>query len=571
MARFAQGGPAPGDWAVLALVRVLGAIVGTLFVLVAVLYTGYLSYTDLESTPVEVPTVTPAVDATGRRATYGRSWLARDGGLWHLHLEGTPAEIGDAHGHLTDRLFHDLEGQVQRLLKRRYPAFSEAWAANILLRWNYRGADTHLAADDRRELTALAGALPEAQTGRYSAYHVMFLHQCFQVLAQRLEDVVVEGSVFAAGPRRSNGRPSDGNLVVGRTFSVDLGHDYEPDRVVAFHYPDGKYPFVSVGWAGFMGVVTGVNARGVFVALNATRTDDPLEEGAPLPLVLRQVLEEADTLEHAVAILREADLRTSGIVLIGDGMARRAVVMELAARDKDERRVTRGEDESVVWATNHMTSDAFLEDPFNDKIRRDTSSGRRYDRLGERLGNNFGLTPGEAADILRDRRGPHGTDLGLGNKNALESLSTTHGVVVDLTAMVLWVSEGPSAMGRFQAFDLRHRLGRQGQRPAPLEDLPADPLLFSAEYYDFKEAQRALAYARDRLREGDLDRAHWSATIGLALAPDLGDLHRILGDVQRERGDTAAAQAHYQRYLDLIPGRLRDQERIRGVLAELGG
>lgn len=569
MARFGLGGgPRTVDSTVFALLRAVVALAGTAFILIALSYSGYLGYTDLDGPDLEVEPSAFSVDETGRELDYGRSSLSRDGRLWTMRLEGTPTQIGDAHGRLGSRLIGELDGQLQPRIDARYGSVVEQWTAAMLLRWDYRGADEFVDEPARQELAALAAAVPDIQTDRADSYHRLFMYQCFHGLAQRLEDVVLEGSMFAAAPRRSKeGEP--GNLVIGRTLSVDLGRDFELDRVVSVYKPDGRYPFISVGWAGLTGVVTGINARGVFVAVNAARTDDPLEEGAPLPLVLRRVLEEADSLSRAVTILREADLRTSGVVLIGDGATRESVVLELAARKREDRRAVRGEDESIVWATDHMVKEAFESDLQNDWIKRYTSSGYRYDRLAELLREAPTIDPMRAAKILRDRRGLGGVPLGLGNRNALENLATTHSVVIDATAMVMWVAEGPSNLGRYQAFDLKQLLGREDGIAAPLDDLPADPLLHSEEYRDFEEAVASVEHARSLLSQGYPQRALWSAQVALALAPDIGDLYRLLGDIERELGHPEAAVEHYQRYLELVPGRRRDQVRVEGIIAEL--
>lgn len=577
MARFAPG---PEGRSLLSVFRAVLALVLTLTVLTAILYTGYLTYTDLSPVDVRAPEVTPEVDRSGRRVTYGRSSLTRERQLWLLNLEGSPEEIGDAHGNLGSRLFANLDEHVSERLGQRYGAWLESWGATMVMRWDFRDADDALPDAARRELAALAQAMPEAAGGRLGSYHRLFLHQNFVELSRRLDDVVLEGSMFASSPRAKGGGAGGGgergNLIVGRNFFVDLGPEVEPDRLVTFCYPDGKYPFVSVGWAGLLGVVTGVNARGIVVALNPTRTDDPLETGAPLPLVLRQVLEEADTLEQALEILQAADLRTSGAVLVGDGRQRKSAIVELAPRDKDERK-PRGDDAPTIWATNHLLREPFERDAQNDRIRRYTSSGYRYERLGELLAeaapvDASGLDPGaaRAVAILRDRRGVGGEELGLGNRNAIDNLHLTHSVVVDATAMVMWVAEGPSALGRFRAIDLRHALTREGARPAPLDDFPADRLLHSEEYGDYKVALAAIEHARLLLAAGLPRKALIDAKVALALAPDVGDLHRLLGDIERELGDLAGARTHYERYLELVPGRLRDQERVRGLLEELG-
>lgn len=572
MARFLAGNQQEGR-SVFALLRVLAVVIGTFVVLLALLYSGYVGYTNLDPADVDVKHHDLVVDETGRRVDYGRSWLARRGGLWVLHLEGSPVDIGDAHGQLSGRLFRNVDVRVDAMLEERYRGVVGSWAELMLLRWDYKDADEAIDNAIRNELSALALALPDDGEGELEPYHRLFLYQCFFDLTQRLQDVVVEGSMFAVAPRSTNSGVESGNLIVGRTLSIDFGPDFEADRVVAFHYPDGKYPFVSIGWAGMIGVVTGINARGIFVAANPARTDDAREAQAlPLPLVLRKVLEEADTLDQAVSIIQQAELRTAAVILIGDGVQRKAVVLEASARaGDDEARLIRGDDEQVVWATDHMIREVFESDAHNERIRRTTSSGYRFDRLAELLAAPGTFEPEDAVEVLRDRRGLDNAELGLGNRNALENLHTTQSVVVDATSMVLWVAEGPSTLGRYRAFDLRHLLARQGSRPAALADFPADRLLYSEEYRDYNEALEGIEYARELLGLERPKEALAAAQVSLALAPDIGELHRLLGDIERELDHPDAAKQHYRRYLELVPGRQRDQERVKGIIDELGG
>jgi hypothetical protein len=572
MARASLIGPPDGRRAFFALVRVLAALLGTLFVLGALLYSFYLGYTEITPEEVTVAESELTVDESGRRVDYGRSFLDRRGRLWHMHLEGSPEEIGDAHGRMAARLFRRIDEHVDELLVRRFGAWLEPWAESTLLRWDYRDADdTALRPEDRAELAALAAALPAEEESGLPTYHRLFLYQCVLDLVQRLDDVIVDGAMFAVAPRPRADSVEVGSLVIGRTLTIDLGREFEADRLVTFYHPDGKYPFASVGWAGLVGVVTGVNARGIFVAVDPARTEEPREEGVALPIVLRRILEECDTLDQAIAILQSTDLRSPGIVLLGDGVRRKAIVMELGPRAREENRRTRGEDENVVFATDHMIREPFTDDAQNDRVARTTSSGYRHDRLAELLADTGGFDHRRAVAVLRDRRGRNNQELGLGNRNALENMSTTHSVVVDATAMVMWVAEGPSTLGRFRAFDLRHLLARQGERPAPLEDVEADPLLYSEEYRDYLEALQEIDHARWLLGRGLHHAALSSARMALALAPDVGDLHRLLGDVERDLGHADAAIEHYRRYIELVPGRHRDQEIVRGIIEELGG
>jgi tetratricopeptide (TPR) repeat protein len=550
--------------------RVLATLALTVGVLFSIVYYGFLGYTAVQGPVVEIEPSVLIVDETGRGVDYGRSHIARRGRLWQLHLEGSPAEMGDAHGRLAGRLYGEIDARIDLLLAQRYGDGLEAWAERMRLRWDYRADEDALREQDRLELSALAAALPASVSGG-DGYFRLFLHQCIFDVTSRLDDALLDGVMFAVASRPTTRNPEPGNLVIGRSFSVDLGPDFEVERIVTFHYPDGKYPFVSIGWAGMIGVVSGVNARGIVVAVNPARSDDPREEGLSLPLLVRKVLEEADTLEQAVAMVQTAELRSPGILLIGDGVQRTAVIIEAGPRAREQERVVRGLGEAVVFATNHMTREPFDNDAQNDRIRRLTSSGYRSDRLGELLQDTTTFTPERALDILRDRQGRGGVPLGLGNRNALESLGGSHALVIDATSMVLWVGEGPSALGRFRAFDLRYALARQGGRPAPPDDFAADRLLFSEEYNDWLEAREEYDWARQLLLRGEADAALASARVALALAPDVGEIHRLVGDIERERGDHEQAKRHYRRYLELVPGRIRDQEVVRGLLDELGG
>jgi isopenicillin-N N-acyltransferase-like protein len=82
--------------------------------------------------------------------------------------------------------------------------------------------------------------------------------------------------------------------------------------------------------------------------------------------------------------------------------------------------------------------------------------------------------------ILRDKRGPGSTELPLGHRSAIDALIATHSVLMDTTARILWVSEGPHATGRFVEFDLAELLDLSYSPPEtsePVEALPADPIV----------------------------------------------------------------------------------------------
>ncbi len=67
--------------------------------------------------------------------------------------------------------------------------------------------------------------------------------------------------------------------------------------------PARGLPFVNVGWSGFLGAVSGMNAAGLSIAEITARSAADRLAGRPMVVRLREVLQEARTLEEAVAIL----------------------------------------------------------------------------------------------------------------------------------------------------------------------------------------------------------------------------------------------------------------------------
>ncbi len=72
-----------------------------------------------------------------------------------------------------------------------------------------------------------------------------------------------------------------------------------------------RIPHAIVGWAGFIGCVTGLNTAGVSVGEMGSRSSDETYDGVPMIFALRMVLDSAHTLKQAQTIWQEVP-RTCG-------------------------------------------------------------------------------------------------------------------------------------------------------------------------------------------------------------------------------------------------------------------
>lgn len=157
---------------------------------------------------------------------------------------------------------------------------------------------------------------------------------------------------------------------------------YAPDHVLALetlvcrfiNAPAG--PFTTIGWPGFIGVLSG-SAPGRFsITLNAAFSADPPVPRQPVALLLRRVFEEERTFADAVARLSREPISTDCLILVAGVRAGEMVVIE---RTPSRHAVRRPRDGAIQVTNDYVALAPDLARPPESDIQR-TSCGR-YRRL----------------------------------------------------------------------------------------------------------------------------------------------------------------------------------------------
>ncbi len=112
---------------------------------------------------------------------------------------------------------------------------------------------------------------------------------------------------------------SDGHTYQLRLLDYEdtLGIQERPSIII--YRPQQGNAYANIGWIGFVGVVSGMNDKGV--AVSEKGLGDPKGEtlsGIPMPFLLEQVLRYANTAEEGTALIRAARRTNSYLYLIGD-------------------------------------------------------------------------------------------------------------------------------------------------------------------------------------------------------------------------------------------------------------
>ncbi len=438
-------------------------------------------------TRLEPPAIAPLalvmVETDGVRHA-GRGWSTVRG-VRLAHLAGSPEEIGTEHTTLLrDRMIANEE-----IVWSGFRDVVPFAPARVLLfdagRYRYRHVDEGFPDARRREVAAEARAFtPDPFSSHMATYpRMVFLHALYDIALSFEHSPLLGCTAFGLGPEAT----TDGHALFARAFDFEAADVFDRDKAVFIVREDGKIPFASVAWPGLVGVVTGMNAEGVAVAVNGGRAKEPSTTGIPVAFSLRETLESAHDTGEAIAILSRQNVMVSHLVFVGDAKGRFVVVERAPGMPPY---VREAKDPSRLAVTNHFEG-PLGGDERDVRVRATTTTLPRRARVDELVAavapHSADVT--RAVGMLRDHGCAGGESCLLGDRRSLDAFIATHGVVFDLTAKAAWVSEGPHLSGRFVKIDLTTIVStKEGKVPTvELDTIPADEVLEDGRYTEGRE------------------------------------------------------------------------------------
>lgn len=122
-------------------------------------------------------------------------------------------------------------------------------------------------------------------------------------------------SFFAAwGPRTEGGR-----LIATRNLDWNADTGVAKYKLLTLYQPDDGIPYVTQGWAGFIGAIAGMNAKGICVSEIGSSNAEQTLQGTPWTLRLREVLRRGDNLANARKVFEEFPNTQGFNFMIADG------------------------------------------------------------------------------------------------------------------------------------------------------------------------------------------------------------------------------------------------------------
>lgn len=490
------------------------------------------------------------VDADTLR-TVGEDYLVRNtAGNWELYVSGEPWSIGLKKGLLSGDLFtyqHDVF--VNKLLEDVPSVSKRRWIMRFM-RWYNRHLEDYIPEEYLTEIYALSTSLRDVSDGLgVNGYQrTLWMHGAHD-LGHVLQDLAIVGcSSFAVWGDKS----ADGKLLIARNLDFYFNDAFAENKMVYFVRPESGIPFMSVSWAGMVGVLSGMNQEGLTVTMNAGKSSIPLSAKTPISIVAREMLQYASNLDEAIAIAKRMPVFVSESLMVGSAKDNKAMLIELSPRKIDFYEV----DNNALVCTNHFQSVSYVDDKRNQKHIAESHSLYRYERLNELLSQNQHVAVTDAVNILRNRHGHGDSTLGMGNDKSLNHLLAHHSIVFQPVDKRVYVSSGAGQMGSFTAYDLDEVFGGDWRehRSFGIDSLaiPADSFLQTEQYANFQAFKQRTEILWEQLQEGEQYVTKEELQHYVELNPDLWLGYYVAGRFFYLQQDYGEALRSFERALSKV-------------------
>lgn len=504
----------------------------------------------------------------GFRELNGNWYHQNQHGLWEAYIEGKPYERGRTFGLLAEEQIVSQEVSFIAQIRKLIPSESFLNSLKYGVVFFNRNLDEHVTEEYLKEIYGVSESFSDDYNFIGEKYSRILNYHAAHDIGHALQDLSIVGCTsFAAWDCFSE----DSSLVIGRNFDFYMGDDFAKDKIILFMNPDSGYAFASVTWAGFMGVVSGMNEHGLTVTLNAAKSSIPGGAKTPISLLAREILQYARTIDEAYAIANSRSTFVSESILVGSAADHSAAIIE---KSPDRIDIYRPEDSRLV-CSNHYQSETFRNDPVNLKNIEDSDSEYRFKRMNQLLDEHVPVDAAKTVEILRNQKGLDGAELGMGNPKAINQLLAHHGVVFQPEKRLMWVSTNPFQLGEFLCYDLKEVFSKK-RKGKSVEgsfvdslNIPADDFLSSTDFQKFLRYKELKNRLFDNVALGKA--IDWNDELEQEFInsnPESYITYSMLGDYYLEQGDLAKAKSYFKTCLTKEVASKQEREKIEFNLKE---
>jgi len=517
------------------LLRVLAVFMALL--IIAAVYFVQVSKTDPPK-PADISSLQLQRTAHGNGFyTLNNNWFRHSkSGLYELYVEGDAFERGVFNGKLTRELVVRQEDHFAEQITKMIPSKFKRNFLKYLIGFFNRRLDKNLTEEYREEIYGVSNSASPDYRYLGTNYQRILNYHAAHDIGHAVQNLALVGCTsFGTWGSMS----ADSTMIIGRNFDFYVGDKFAEDKIVAFFNPSRGHKFMTVTWGGFVGAVSGMNDQGLSVTINAAKSDLPTASATPVSLVTREILQYAKNISEAIVIARSRKMFVSESFLVASAADNKAVIIE---KTPDSLDIYDPQSEFIV-CTNHFQSKGLGNTKMNREQENESASVYRYKRLTELLDINGKNTVQKTINILRDRNGLNGANIGMGNEKAINQLIAHHSVVFEPKKLLVWVSTAPWQLGEYVAYDLNTIFALRGlQENREVADsslgIAADPFLSTPAFKQFEVFRK--------LKQQVMDGGTINTDSLVNSNPDFYHAYLLAGDYLYKQKKYVPALQHYQ-------------------------
>jgi isopenicillin-N N-acyltransferase-like protein len=496
--------------------------------------------------------------------TIHNNWFRKsNSGLYELYVEGDPFERGVINGKLTEELVKSQEDYFSDQINKMVPSGFYRQFLKYFIGWFNRKLTNNVTEEYKEEIYGVSRSASDKYGYIGTKYQRILNYHSAHDIGHALQNLALVGCTsFGTWGAAS----ADSTMIIGRNFDFYVGDDFAKNKIVEFINPSQGYKFMSVSWGGFIGVVSGMNEKGLTVTINAAKSELPSGSATPVSLVAREVLQYAANIQDAIEVAKRRKMFVSESFLIGSASDNKAVIIE---KTPDSLEVYDPRADRIL-CTNHFQSDGLGKLASNTEQKDESASVYRYQRLTELLSEHEKNTVQNTINILRDTRGLRGADIGLGNEKALNQLIAHHSIVFEPQKLLVWVSTSPWQLGEYVAYDLNKVFALSGMKEnreiyEEALNIPADSFLLTSQFKNFELFRN--------MKQRILDDEPVNADSVVLVNPQFYNAYVLAADYLYKEKEYAKALIYYEMALTkeiaTVPERKHIEEQIKKTKAKL--
>jgi hypothetical protein len=423
----------------------------------------------------------------------GNNWLKKsETGIWEMYVEGNGFERGVAIGKLTKELAEKQEEAFFNQIKILVPSMNYLRFLKYFVAFFNRKLPDYITKEYQDEIYGVSLYASDKYDFIGPKYYRILNYHAAHDIGHALQDknMTVGCTSFGAW----NKKTADGKLIIARNFDFYSGDEFAKNKIICFCKPSTGYQFTYVTWAGFTGVVSGMNNQGITVTINAAKSDIPSSAATPISLLAKEILQYAKNISEAYAIAQKRTTFVAESILIGSVNDNKAAIIEKTPTKTN----LYTENRELLVSPNHFQSNLFKNDSNNVKNIRESSSMYRKIRMEELLQKNEPINYLNAAAIMRNQLGWKDKNIGYTNEKGINQLLAHHSVIFKPKDGLMWLSTSPFQLGKYIGYNINNVFAEAQQMNIKHEiytaatTIPADTFLTSKGYVHYKAYQKSL-------------------------------------------------------------------------------